>query len=117
MSLKDRSCKPCKKGAPPLGEPEIALLAPEVRDWTVSAPDPAKPRRLDRRFEFKNFLGSMAFLNLVAGLAEAEQHHPDLCVHYNRVDVSLSTHDVNGLSENDFILAAKINAMTNVLEA
>jgi 4a-hydroxytetrahydrobiopterin dehydratase len=64
-----------------------------------------------RSVTFANFVAAMQFLNRVAEVAEAEGHHPDFCVHYNRVDFTLSTHAVGGLSENDFILAAKINSL------
>jgi 4a-hydroxytetrahydrobiopterin dehydratase len=67
--------------------------------------------RLIKTFKFANFVAAMEFLNRVAELAESEQHHPDFCVHYNRVDFTLWTHAVGGLSDNDFILAAKIDAL------
>ncbi len=111
MSLKDKRCVPCKEGEPPLGDAELALLLPEVPGWAASKPAPDKPRQLQKRFSFPNFLGAMSFLNRVATVAEAEQHHPDFSVHYNLVDMTLWTHTVGGLSENDFILAAKIDAV------
>jgi 4a-hydroxytetrahydrobiopterin dehydratase len=115
MSLEKKHCTPCKKGTPPLGAPEIALLAPEVKDWKVTEPDAGQARRLSRRFEFRDFRGAMSFLNRVASVAEAEQHHPDFCVRYNHVDVTLWTHAIGGLSENDFILAAKIDTITDTV--
>jgi len=65
---------------------------------------------LNRRFDFKDFVAAMAFVNRMAEVAEAEGHHPDFAVHYNRVDVTVWTHSVNGLSVNDFILASKLDA-------
>lgn len=68
--------------------------------------------RLRRRFTFRDFLGAMRFVNSVAGLAEAEGHHPDLFLHdWNQLDVSTWTHAIGGLSENDFVLAAKIDVL------
>jgi 4a-hydroxytetrahydrobiopterin dehydratase len=64
---------------------------------------------LTRRFKLRDFSAAMAFVNRVAGLAEAEGHHPDFAVHYSTVDVTIWTHAVGGLSENDFILAAKLD--------
>jgi len=67
--------------------------------------------RITKQLVFKDFVSAMAFLDKLAVIAEAEGHHPDFCVHYNKVDVTLWTHSVGGLSENDFILAAKIDAV------
>lgn len=67
-------------------------------------------KKISREFKFKNFKEAMAFVNQVAEIAETEGHHPDLHIYYNRVNIELQTHAVNGLSENDFILAAKISA-------
>lgn len=71
----------------------------------------ARDGKLQRTFDHKDFVAAMAFVNAMAALAEAEGHHPDFCVHYRRVDVSVWTHAIGGLSENDFILAAKIDAL------
>lgn len=67
--------------------------------------------KLHRTFDHKDFVAAMAFVNAMATLAEAEGHHPDFCVHYRRVDVTVWTHAIDGLSENDFILAAKIDTL------
>jgi 4a-hydroxytetrahydrobiopterin dehydratase len=107
--LKDKRCVPCEGGTPPLDDATTRLLLGEVPGWTV-APE-AGQSRLHRRFEFVDFLAAMAFVDKVAALAEDEAHHPDFCVHYSRVDVTLWTHAVGGLSENDFILAAKIDGI------
>lgn len=111
MNLRDKRCVPCKAGEPPLGDAALALLLPEVPGWTSTKPSQEKPRQLQKRFVFPDFLGAMSFLNRVATVAEDEQHHPDFSVHYNRVDMTLWTHAVGGLSENDFILATKIDAV------
>ena len=71
----------------------------------------ARDGKLHRTFDHKDFVAAMAFVSAMAALAEAEGHHPDFCVHYRRVDVSVWTHAIGGLSENDFILAAKIDGL------
>jgi 4a-hydroxytetrahydrobiopterin dehydratase len=111
MSLKDQHCVELEKGTPALDEARIAALMPQLSGWTVDAPPAGGPRTLRKRYEFADFAGAMAFVNKLAGVAESEQHHPDFSVHYNRVDVSSWTHTVGGLSENDFILAAKLDSL------
>ena len=113
--LNDKHCVPCESGTPPLDDGTIAPALGEVPKW--SCHDEAGSPRLGRHFAFKDFMGAMAFLRHVAVIAEAEGHHPDFCVHYNEVDITLWTHDVHGLSENDFILAAKIDSITTAHDA
>ncbi len=91
---------------PKLTSQEVHALAPQVPAWRV-----ADDRKLERRFEFDDFVTAMAFLNRMAELAEAEAHHPDFSVRYSIVDVTLWTHAIGGLSQNDFILAAKIDQL------
>ena len=105
MNLSQRKCVPTKKGDPKLAAERVRGLLGEVKGWQ------AKNDKLEKSFTFKDFVTAMAFLGRVAEVAESENHHPDFCVHYNRVDFTLSTHDVGGLSENDFIIAAKIDAL------
>ena len=100
-------------GTPPLDDGTIRLLLGEVPGWRRL--DEKTGARITRQFRFKDFVAAMAFLDKMAIIAEAEAHHPDFCVHYNQVDVTLWTHAVGGLSENDFILAAKIDAMTDAM--
>ncbi|MES1164692.1 MAG: 4a-hydroxytetrahydrobiopterin dehydratase [Verrucomicrobiota bacterium] len=109
MSLKDKSCTALPDGSPALDDGTANNLLREIPAWAGAATASGQPRQLRRTFQFKDFLGAMAFLNRLASLAEAEQHHPDFCVHYNKVDVTLWTHSVGGLSENDFIVAAKLD--------
>jgi 4a-hydroxytetrahydrobiopterin dehydratase len=109
MALKDRHCVPCEGGTPPLDDVMTRMFLVEVPGWSV-APD-AGHQTIRKRFQFADFVATMAFLGKVAALAEEEAHHPDFCVHYNRVDFTLWTHAVGGLSENDFILAAKIDGI------
>ena len=102
-------CVPCEGGVPKLTDAEIAGRLPLVPGWSVSEhPD---GERLERRFQFDDFVALMAFVNRMAELAEEEGHHPDFCVHYSKLDVSIWTHAIGGLSQNDFILAAKIDAL------
>jgi len=109
MSLRDKRCVPCEGGTPPLDDVTTRKLLGQVSGWSVSS-EAGQPR-LVKRFDFVDFLAAMAFVAKMAAVAEEEQHHPDFCVHYSRVDVTLWTHAVGGLSENDFILAAKIDAI------
>jgi len=109
MSLKDKRCVPCEGGTPPLDELTTRKLLGQVSGWAVT-PEEGKAR-LRKRFEFVDFLAAMAFIDKMAAVAEEEAHHPDFCVHYSRVDVTLWTHAVGGLSKNDFILAAKIDGI------
>jgi 4a-hydroxytetrahydrobiopterin dehydratase len=113
MSLKDKRCVPCEGGTPPLDELTTRKLLGQVSGWAVAQEkgDGGDQPRLRKRFEFVDFLAAMAFIDKMAAIAEEEAHHPDFCVHYSRVDVTLWTHAVGGLSENDFILAAKIDGI------
>ena len=109
MSLREKRCVPCEGGTPPLDDATTRKLLSQVSGWAL-APE-AGEARIHKRFEFVDFLAAMAFVDKMAALAEDEGHHPDFCVHYSRVDVTLWTHAVGGLSENDFILAAKIDGI------
>ena len=109
MSLRDKRCVPCEGGTPPLDGATTQKLLSQVSGWAVGS-EAGQPR-LHKRFEFVDFLAAMAFIDKMAAVAEEEAHHPDFCVHYSRVDVTLWTHAVGGLSENDFILAAKIDGI------
>jgi 4a-hydroxytetrahydrobiopterin dehydratase len=99
---------PCEGGAKPLDRSSADQLVRELKGWEV---DEAR-RALHKRLRFRDFAQTMAFVNRVAALAESEGHHPDLGIHYNVLDLNLSTHAIGALSENDFILAAKIDALT-----
>jgi 4a-hydroxytetrahydrobiopterin dehydratase len=110
--LKDRHCVPCEGGVPALDEVTSRLLLDEVSGWTLRI-EPGQPAQIGKRFEFADFLGAMAFVDKMAALAEQEGHHPDFCVHGSRVDVTLWTHAVRGLSENDFILASKLDVIVS----
>jgi 4a-hydroxytetrahydrobiopterin dehydratase len=105
--LTNKKCVPCEGGVPPLGPAEVAKLMPQLQGWKVADDN----RKLHKRVTRPDFKQAMAFINKMADLAEAEGHHPDFNVHYNQVDITLWTHVVGGLSENDFILAAKIDRL------
>lgn len=103
QGLKYRKCVPCEGGVPKLGPDEIVPFLSQVSGWE------ARQDKLHKTYKFKDFRAAMAFVNRVAELAEEQGHHPDLAVHYNRVEMTLWTHAIDGLSENDFIMAAKID--------
>jgi 4a-hydroxytetrahydrobiopterin dehydratase len=105
MDLRAKHCVPCEGGIPPLGDDEARELLAAVDSWALDG------GVIKRRFEFADFAAALVFVNRMAEVAEAEGHHPDFCVHWSRVDVSIWTHAVGGLTENDFILAAKIDAI------
>jgi 4a-hydroxytetrahydrobiopterin dehydratase len=105
MDLARRKCIPCEGEGAKLNADQVRELLGQVKAWQ------ARDDKLVKSFTFKDFVTAMAFLGRVAQVAEAEQHHPDFCVHYNRVDFTIFTHAVGGLSENDFILAAKIDSL------
>ena len=106
--LRDRKCAACPPGTPPLDAARIAELCPELSpEWRLDA----GRQLLTRDFKFDNFHATMAFVNAVAWIAHVEDHHPDLEVGYGHCRVTYSTHSVGGLSENDFICAAKIDAL------
>ena len=105
--LKDKKCVPCEGGTPPLQEAEIKNLIPKIKDWVV-----IENKKITKEFTFQSFKQALAFLNRVGELAEQEGHHPDLNLHdYKKLTITLSTHAIGGLSENDFILASKIDAL------
>ena len=101
--LRQKRCIACDGKTPKLDAAEVARLAPQVPVWTTAGD------RLRRRFVFADFVQAMRFVNRMAELAEAEGHHPDFAVHYREVEVTIWTHAAGGLTENDFILAAKID--------
>ena len=106
MNLTDKKCVPCEGGTPPLDAGKISTYLEQLRSqWEV-----LDQKKIRKEFKFKSFKEAIAFVNTVADLAESEGHHPDIHVLYNRVVIELWTHAVGGLSENDFILAAKIEA-------
>ncbi len=107
MKLSEKHCVPCEGGVPPLDTKSIKKYSNQLgKGWTV-----IDGKKLRREFKFKNFVQAMGFVNQVALLAQAEDHHPDMHVSYSKVTIELWTHAAGGITENDFILAAKINAL------
>lgn len=105
-ALAARRCKPCEGGMPPLTPAEaVALLGQVSSDWVLSD----EARAIVRRFAFRDFYRTMSFVNALAHIANIEDHHPDLEVGYNYCRVKFTTHAVKGLSENDFVCAAKVD--------
>ena len=105
--LASRRSKPIPAGSPALSRAEVEAYLGQVHGWTLSD----SGREIRREFRFENFHETMAFVNAVAWIAHVEDHHPDLEVGYNRCVVRWSTHSVGGLSENDFIGAARVDAL------
>jgi 4a-hydroxytetrahydrobiopterin dehydratase len=103
MELKKKKCVPCEGGIPRLNPEQVKEYLQQIPGWET------QDDKIHKGFKFKNFLEAMAFVNRMAEIAEAEGHHPDFAVHYNKVDVTIWTHAIGGLSENDFILAAKVD--------
>jgi 4a-hydroxytetrahydrobiopterin dehydratase len=106
--LASKKCAPCEGGVPPLTAEEANALRMELQaDWQL-APD---AKSLKRSLKFKDFYRTMSFVNAVAHIANVEDHHPDLEVGYGYCRITYSTHSIGGLSQNDFICAAKIDRL------
>lgn len=105
--LTSKKCVPCSIGAIPLNADEIqGFLKSLNKDWEVQ-----DNKQIERTFKFKDFKEALDFTNKVGAIAEAEGHHPDICLAWGKVIVTLWTHKIKGLHENDFILAAKIDEL------
>ena len=103
--LSEKRCKPCEGGVAPLAAPDIELLLGKLNGWKVLG------QELVKTFAFKNYYETMAFVNATAWVSHGENHHPDLEVGYKECRVRYSTHAIGGLSENDFICAAKLDSL------
>jgi 4a-hydroxytetrahydrobiopterin dehydratase len=103
-SLETKHCKPCEGGVPPLSSEKITELLKQIEGWDLF------DRLIGKVYNFTNYYQTMAFVNAVAWISHREDHHPDMIVSYNKCRVEYSTHAIGGLSENDFICAAKIDA-------
>ena len=103
----NRKCAPCSSDTPPLEKADITAHLAKVEGWQW---DPEK-KCIHKRYSFKNFYATMAFMNAVAWVAHCENHHPDCAISYQNCQVSLKTHAIDGLSLNDFIMANKINGL------
>lgn len=101
--LASKACVPCKGGVPPLAGKELDRLQEELAgDWTV-----VDGHHLEKRYSFPDFAGALAFTNQVGEIAEAEGHHPDIYLAWGAVELKIWTHKIDGLTESDFIFAAK----------
>lgn len=107
--LSKKTCIPCKGEVPPLKGASLEELQRQLgQDWKV-----INEHHLEKEYSFKNFKEALAFTNKVGAIAEEEGHHPDILLSYGKVKIMLWTHKINGLTESDFILAAKIESKTS----
>jgi 4a-hydroxytetrahydrobiopterin dehydratase len=104
MSLAEKHCVPCRGGVPPLKGQELTRMTAQVEGWQV-----VSEHHLMKEFKFPDFKTALDFVNKVGGIAEAEGHHPDLLLTWGKVEVKTWTHKIDGLTESDFILAAKVD--------
>jgi len=104
-TLIDKRCSPCNEKTLALSPSQVGHYLSGLSGWSQ------KELTIEKTYVFKDFKNAMAFVNQLAETAEKEDHHPDIAIHYNKVTLSLWTHIVKGLTENDFILAAKIDAL------
>lgn len=107
MDLTKQKCVPCEVGGLPMQESEAREHLTEISGWVLGG----DAKKIEKLFVFADFKAAMSFVNKVADIAESEGHHPDIAISYNRVTITLWTHAVGGLTLNDFILAAKIDAI------
>ena len=110
--LLEKKCVPCEGGVKAFDISEIHKYQKKVDDWEIIQND-KKVYLLEKKFEFKNFLESQKFVNEVGKVSEEEGHHPDIIFGWGYAKINITTHAIEGLSENDFILAAKIDNITN----
>lgn len=107
MALTEKKCKPCSGEETPLKGRDVKEFLNKLRNEWKTVDD----KKIRNTFSFDNFKQGMDFTNKIAELAEEEGHHPDICIHYKEVEVEITTHAIGGLTENDFILAAKIDEL------
>jgi 4a-hydroxytetrahydrobiopterin dehydratase len=102
--LASKQCVPCRGGVPPLKGAELQAVAGQVQGWQV-----VNEHHITKSYKFPDFVNALAFVNKVGALAEEQGHHPDIFLAWGRADVTIWTHKIDGLTESDFILAAKID--------
>jgi 4a-hydroxytetrahydrobiopterin dehydratase len=107
MDFTSRKCVPCEGGVPRKTAAEVDEALRSLAGWDARD----GKTRIHKQYKFEDFVVAMRFVNALAALAESEGHHPDFAVHWNTVDVTLWTHSIGGLSDNDFIVAAKLDAL------
>lgn len=106
VELAAKTCVPCRGGVPPLKGAALEALRMQLQDWSV-----IEEHHLEKTFTFPDFAQALEFVNRVGALAEEQGHHPDIYLAWGRVDVKIWTHKIDGLTESDFILAAKISRL------
>jgi len=108
MKLSEKKCEACETGTPPLVMKEVMEYLNQIPEWVIEN----NGKQIEKDFSFVDFKESVDFINKIAKIAEDEGHHPDINLHdYKHVKITLTTHAIKGLSENDFIMAAKIDEL------
>lgn len=107
MDLAQKKCVACEGTEAPFVREEAVVLLKQVKDWQLSG----DAKSISKEFSFKDFAEALAFVNAIGAIAEKEGHHPDIEFGWGRVKVTLATHAIKGLSENDFIVAAKVDEL------
>ena len=107
MSLKEKVCVPCQGGIPPLTLSEAKGFLNQVSEWILEG----NAKNISKRFEFSDFIKALDFVNKLGSLAEEEGHHPDISFGWGYANITFFTHKIDGLHENDFIMAAKTDAL------
>jgi len=105
VELANEKCVPCRVDIPPMKEPKAQKMLEQIEGWSILE----SSKKIQKELKFKDFLQAMEFVNKVAQIAQEQGHHPDISISYSKVALTLYTHKINGLHENDFILAAKID--------
>jgi len=106
--LSSRQCVPCRGGVPPLQGEEISRLLNQLAGWEV-----INQHHLKKNYRFADFKEALMFVNRIGELAEEQGHHPDICFGWGQAEITIWTHKIDGLTESDFILAAKIDSLQN----
>ncbi len=105
-SLAQKTCVPCKGGHPSMKGEKLQSLARQVEDWSV-----VDEHHIEKTYKFPDFVAALGFVNKVGSLAEEQSHHPDIYLAWGKVGIKIWTHKIDGLTESDFILAAKIDEL------
>jgi 4a-hydroxytetrahydrobiopterin dehydratase len=108
-NLADKNCVPCRGGVPPLHGKELEEFHRSAPNWTVT-----QEHHIQREFRFPDFKQALDFVNRVGEIAENQGHHPDILLSWGKVEITLWTHKIDGLTESDFIMAAKIDRLSGV---
>lgn len=109
MTLAEKTCVSCHGGVPPLTSEQIAELLPQIKSWDV-----IDDHHLERTYKFANFAQALGFVNRVGAIADEQNHHPDIYLAWGKVKVEIWTHKINGLTESDFIFAAKVDRIEHL---